>query len=153
MQWSATKSGKHAVVGYNAGRIRLYNHPASGFDFIVSTAGNCGRRAKRSAAFGFTISNDEGNIGLLEINEAECRRLESCDLTVIRREEMNNVNGMIPRCPPTRSQIRTEMEFMVQPDTNGDGCNCYVWAFSVEQGSGTGVSRQYTRQCCYANSG
>ena len=149
MQWSATKSGKHAVVGYNAGRVLLYNHPASSFDFIVSNVGNCGQRAKRSAVFGFTTSNDPGNIGLLDRTSAECRRLEQCDEDIILRSEMNGANRQIPRCPPTHSQINREMEFVVQPKRNGDRCNCYVWAFSFEQGKSTGTSRHYTRQCCY----
>ena len=141
MQWSGTKSGKHAVVGYNAGGNYLFNHPASGFYVIASVVGNqCNQRAKESTVFGSTIG---GNIGLLERNSlrAVCRRLQSCDLDVIRREEMESINSLIPRCPPTRSQIRREMEFVVQPDTNGDGCNCYVWAFSVEQGKGARISR------------
>ena len=153
MQWSATRSGKHAVVGYNAGRILLYNHPASGFDFIVSNVGNCGRRSKRSAASGSTVSNDSGNIGLLERERAECRRLEQYDKTVINQNEMNRVNPRIPRCPRSHSQIYSEMEFLKQPNRNGDGCNCYIWAFSIQLGSGSGTPRHYTRQCCYTNSG
>ena len=148
MQWSATKSGKHAVVGYNARGILVYNHPASGFDFIVSTVGTCSQRAKRDIVFEF--STDEGNIGG-ELNEAyqECVNLANCDGQAIDYEEMEDADKMIPKCPPSFYQTYDDYRFAKQPGT-GETSTCFVWVFAFEtKDTGTGSRHLYTRQCCY----
>ena len=159
MEWSTARSGLHAaVVGYNSGPLKRFNHPASGLDFIVEAVSCIDREgsAKRSITLGgvtppplgnnpFQGGTQLTNTEILDEDYLKCTILANCENVT----EINEAQNTITPCPSSRTQAQEDHRFLVmeQPENN-----CYVWAFAIEKGDGQlGSKRTYTKQCCYNN--
>ena len=179
MEWTATRSGKHAVVGYNGRGDVYHNHPASGFRFIVDEIA-CNQRISASrkrqiqtpasttnTSFGaYSVSGESGVGGtpnpnfitcLTFINEYDAQEFEPF------RNKLMDAHRMISPCPPTTSQAARDYRFFQQPNTT----DCYISILSegvtsqstfcqnpasnpfIGQNPG-GPSYSFTRQCCYS---
>ena len=175
MQWSATRSGSYAVVGFNGGPTVSLNHVASGFSLVaesVSCIPKHGSRRRRNVPVGpIFVDNGQrlcggvgggglgggggvfgvgggGNVQNVGGNPADPNYIICTTFANcdIERSEVNTAHQAIPSCPETTTQLNEDDRFLRQPDTT----DCYVWAFAILRG-GTGAvkGRSYTRQCCY----
>ena len=151
MEWSATRSGKHAVVGYNGHGDALYNHPASGFDVIADQIA-CRKSTSTSKKKRITENNNNNGRENPPITR-ECRPKSHCDCTTLmneyrdQQEKVMMVRDATSPCPPTKSQAVGDPRFIKQPNTTP---SCYVSTFPEElstQGGGYTI----TKQCCYSS--
>ena len=158
MEWSSVHSGWHAaVVGYNSGPLKRFNHPASGLDFIVDAVSCTDRESSSKQAimtpipYGEPLKNDTimqlTNTTDLGENYIVCTTYANNENNYLA--EINEAHTTISPCPKSRTQAQEDHRFLVmeQPESN-----CYVWAFVIEKGDGQLDSkRTYTKQCCYDN--
>ena len=174
MQWSATRSGSYAVVGFNGGFTTSLNHAASGFSLIaesVSCIPKHGSRRRRNIPVGpifvdngqrlcGNVSGGVGSGGLGGDGDGNVQKfkvggnLSDLNYTMCtsfancdaERSEVTAAHKAIPSCPDTITQLNQDDRFLRQPDTT----DCYVWAFAILRGGTVaGSGRSYTRQCCY----
>ena len=145
MEWSATRSGKHAVVGYNGYGNALYNHPASGFDVIIdeiacykSSNKRWTQTKRNGGVFPFMSQNE------LPTSHRKCIMLSQEYKGILN--ELTRVRSIISPCPPSIRQAVDDDRFMLQPDTN-----CYVSTFFEEVIRPQGVTYTVTKQCCYSS--
>ena len=146
MEWTATRSGKHAVVGYNGRGDALYNNPASGFDVIADQIA-CHRRTSISKK---RFPGGGGNGGDNPPG-FECSPLSHCTICNERmdeykdqKEKVMEARDALSPCPPSISQAVGDNRFIKQPSTN-----CYVSTFPKEFTDLIGNSYTITKQCCY----
>ena len=157
MEWSTARSGRHAaVVGYNSGPLKRFNHPASGLDFIVEAVSCIARenseKGVTASPFEVTpqsLGNDpfQGGTQLtttaeLDIDYRICIIFANSDSVT----EIREAHKKISPCPSTKTQAQEDHRFLVM---NQNESNCYVWAFAIEKGDDLGSRRTYTKQCCY----
>ena len=157
MEWSIARSGQHAaVVGYNSGPLKRFNHPASGLDFIVADVSCIESESspKRDTTLGETetptqSTEDNNNLSIMQLanrdelndNYIACTTFANCE----NLTEIKEAHDKISPCPRSSGQAQEDHRFWPQPETN-----CYVWAFAIEKGDGAqGSKRTYTKQCCY----
>ena len=169
MEWTATRSGKHAVVGYNGHGDQFLNHPASGFRFIVDEIA-CSQKTSASGirqiltAPGNGAFNPGGGTG---VGGTPCLDFVTCQTFITRYEEpvfrnrLMEADRKISPCPLTILQATRDYRFIKQPNTN-----CYISVLSegvtsqpnfclgadfnpFTRRNPVGPSYSFTRQCCY----
>ena len=158
MEWTATRSGKHAVVGYNGHGDVYHNHPASGFRFIVDeiacsqiTPASGKRLVQGQRNGGFTLGGSAGVGGNATGDSTIC--ITFIDRFASFKTRLVEAARMLSSCPPSANQATNDHRFIQQPNTN-----CYV---SILPEGVTGLplfcvlfqsyeeSFSFTRQCCY----
>ena len=167
MEWTATRSGKHATVGYNGHGDQFLNHPASGFRFIVDEIA-CSRRTPASekrqvltAPGGFNPGGGTGVGGTPFLDFIACQTFITQYEDPAFKNKLMEADGKISPCPLTTSQAERDYRFFQQPNTD-----CYISILSegvtsqptfcpdaafnpfIGQNPG-GPSYSFTRQCCY----
>ena len=166
MEWTATKSGKHATVGYNGYGDQFINHPASGFRFIVDEIA-CSQRTQASGKRqvltapgngGFNPGGGTGVGGTPFLDFIACQNFITQYENPVFRNRLMEAERKISPCPPTTSQAARDYRFFQQPNTDcyisilSEGVTsqptfCPDAAFGRNPG---GPSYSFTRQCCYS---
>ena len=144
MEWTATRSGKHAVVGYNGRGDALYNNPLSGIEEIADLIA-CHRRTSISKKRfpGGDGDNGDNPPGF------ECpQHCVTCNERMgdykDQKEKVMEARYALSPCPPCEPQAVGDNRFIKQPSTN-----CYVSTFPKEYTDLSSNSYTITKQCCY----
>ena len=170
MEWTATRSGKHAIVGYNGHGDQFLNHPASGFRFVAEKVACSHRpsvsdkRQKLTPVDGaFNPGGGTGVGGTPFASFLVCQSWINAHESQTFRRKLEDADKTISPCPLTTYQVTTDYRFIKQPKTN-----CYISilsegvtskpsfcsagsVFDPFAGNNPGVlSYSFTRQCCYS---
>ena len=177
MQWSATRSGSYAVVGFNGGSTTSLNHVASGFSLVaesVSCIPKHGSRRRRNIPVGPIFVNNGQRFCGNVVGGIGSGGLGGGVYGGGRGGNVQNVGGIpadlnyrictcFANCDVERSEVTAAHQAIPScPDTTTqlnqddrflrqpDTTNCSVWAFAILRGGTVaGNGRSYTRQCCY----
>ena len=165
MEWTATRSGKHAIAGYNGHGDAFINHPASGFRFIADEVA-CSpgppasrkRQSRRLCNGGGIPGGRDGIGGNVTGDPAKCNRfLDEFDGNSEFQRKLREADEKISPCPPCFYQAYSDYRFIKQPNTY-----CYISILSEGVTSmpdycpfdgfppdPDAPTYSFTRQCCY----
>ena len=149
IQWSATGSGRAAVVGYNAAGESFFNHALSGYSLIGDAVSCSVRENQQNEQMSRLLNTVTDSMSLhLPAESAAicCATILSAD-PISSLKVLKEVNDLVDPCPPTLYQARLDSaRFRRQPDLP----QCYVSMKKTVHFLGN-MPHSITRQCCYSN--
>lgn len=163
MQWTATKSGKHAIIGYNVHSRVFFNHPSSGYKAIASAV-TCDVQGRKKRNVHVLKSYNTIKLNLKPVKS--CNSLKPIHVPKIKsyctcnshklnvnrqlQDKLAEARDKMSPCPTVIDQAETDPRFIKQPNTNNPLCFVSTFYTSYNPNPTLG-NKKYTisKQCCY----
>lgn len=156
MQWTATKSGKGAIIGYNAHRKVFFNHPSSGYGAIALVV-NCGVQGRRKRALGGAGCKSENPDEIDTCGDGDNRNENFCtcnerkkDVNMLLQKKLAEVRDKMSPCPLKAETF--DLRFIKQPNTTNPLCFVSTFYTSYAPNKAVdGITYKISKQCCYSS--